>query len=373
MLHKTRWFKCRTLCKIENDSKLEKTLLDKQHFARFAFKTHLGRISFITTCRLSLTLGSGHTKTWLYLPIVTLFFAEKQRLTFHVVVQHAYRNYDFETIWKCRFNVKFTVILTSKRRTNIILTLCDYVLNTVNVDKFVIISGDVSDRGNTIRNVWYNNLHQFTETDDVVILMKFSSLIVSMLLFTKQLQCCSQRWKFRRHYSDVIMSAMASQLTGISFVCFPVCSGADQRKHQSSASLPFVRGIHWWPADSPHKGPVTRKMFPFDDVIIKMEDHFCHCIALCLFGFVLDDLYIFISLNAFALLRYFNTNHTLSCIMNSRSGDNEDNFQTFQGFILVIQSHRHCPDLNCNGNRLWYPGHRHKQVPHRIRMELIQN
>ena len=45
-------------------------------------------------------------------------------------------------------------------------------------------------------------------------------------------------------------------------------SGADQRKHQSSASLTFVRGIHRWSVNSPHKGPVTRKMFPFDDVII---------------------------------------------------------------------------------------------------------
>ena len=43
------------------------------------------------------------------------------------------------------------------------------------------------------------------------------------------------------------------------------------RKHQSSASLVFVRGIHRWPVNSPHKGPVTRKMFPFDDVIIKLE------------------------------------------------------------------------------------------------------
>ena len=44
--------------------------------------------------------------------------------------------------------------------------------------------------------------------------------------------------------------------------------GGDQRKHQSSASLAFVRGIHRWPVNSPHKGPVTRKMFPFDDVIM---------------------------------------------------------------------------------------------------------
>ena len=45
-------------------------------------------------------------------------------------------------------------------------------------------------------------------------------------------------------------------------------SGADQRKHQSSASLAFVQGIHRGPVNSPHKGPVTRKMLPFDDVII---------------------------------------------------------------------------------------------------------
>ena len=43
---------------------------------------------------------------------------------------------------------------------------------------------------------------------------------------------------------------------------------AHQRKHQSSASLAFVRGIHRRPVNSPHKWPVTRKMFPFDDVIM---------------------------------------------------------------------------------------------------------
>ena len=47
-----------------------------------------------------------------------------------------------------------------------------------------------------------------------------------------------------------------------------VYSDIDQRKHQSSSPLAFVQGIHWWPVNSPHKGPVTRKMFPFDDVII---------------------------------------------------------------------------------------------------------
>ena len=71
------------------------------------------------------------------------------------------------------------------------------------------------------------------------------------------------------HYNDVIMSAMASQITGVSIVYSIVCSGADQRKHQSSASLAFVRGIQRWPVNSPHKGPVTRKMFSFYDVVMQ--------------------------------------------------------------------------------------------------------
>ena len=69
-----------------------------------------------------------------------------------------------------------------------------------------------------------------------------------------------------QHYDDVIMSAMVSQITEVSMVCPTVCSGADQWKHKSSASVAFVRGIHQWPVNCPHKGPVTRKMFPFDDV-----------------------------------------------------------------------------------------------------------
>ena len=51
-------------------------------------------------------------------------------------------------------------------------------------------------------------------------------------------------------------------------------SGTDQRKHQSSASLAFVWGIHLWPLNSPHKGSVTRKMLTFDDVIMKYEFRF---------------------------------------------------------------------------------------------------
>ena len=70
------------------------------------------------------------------------------------------------------------------------------------------------------------------------------------------------------HYSDVIMGSVSSKITNLTIVYWTVYSGADQRKHQSSASLAFVRGIHRWPVNSPHKGPVARKMFPFDDVIM---------------------------------------------------------------------------------------------------------
>ena len=68
---------------------------------------------------------------------------------------------------------------------------------------------------------------------------------------------------------DVIMSAMASQITSLTIVYSIVYSCGYQRKHQSSASLAFVGGIHRWPVNSPHKGPVTRKMFPLDDVIMQ--------------------------------------------------------------------------------------------------------
>ena len=69
-------------------------------------------------------------------------------------------------------------------------------------------------------------------------------------------------------WHNVIMGAMASQITSLTIVYSTVYSGVDQRKHQSSVSLAFVRGIHRWPVNSPHKGPVTWKMFLFHDVIM---------------------------------------------------------------------------------------------------------
>ena len=77
---------------------------------------------------------------------------------------------------------------------------------------------------------------------------------------------------WQSHYSDVKMGTIASQITSLTIVYSADYSDADQRKHQSSSSLAFVWGIHRGPVNSPHKWPVTRKMFPFDDVIVRTLD-----------------------------------------------------------------------------------------------------
>ena len=86
------------------------------------------------------------------------------------------------------------------------------------------------------------------------------------------------------HYCDVMMGAMASQITSLTIVYSTVHSGADQRNYQSPASLAFV--------NSPHKWPVTRKMSPFDNAIMWLFEslmlsdghswyHLSHSITLC--------------------------------------------------------------------------------------------
>ena len=75
-----------------------------------------------------------------------------------------------------------------------------------------------------------------------------------------------------QHYNDVIPGAIASHITSLTIVYSTVYSGTDRRKHQSSASLAFVRGIHRSPMNSPHKWPTTRKIFPFDDVMMRNTD-----------------------------------------------------------------------------------------------------
>ena len=83
------------------------------------------------------------------------------------------------------------------------------------------------------------------------------------------------------HCSDVIMGTMASQITNLTIVYSTVYSDAGPRKHQSSASLAFVRGIHRRSGNSPHKWPVTRKMCPFDYVIMQNIIHFLPFVCLC--------------------------------------------------------------------------------------------
>ena len=85
-------------------------------------------------------------------------------------------------------------------------------------------------------------------------------------MFTKELQCT------RFHYSDVTMDTMASHITSLTIIYLTVIDAEIKKKHQSPASLAFVWGIHRWPVNSPHKWPVTRKMFPFDDVIMQMDN-----------------------------------------------------------------------------------------------------
>ena len=68
------------------------------------------------------------------------------------------------------------------------------------------------------------------------------------------------------------MRAMVSQITSLKIVYTTVYSGAGQRKRQSSASLAYVQRTHRWQVVSPHKWPVMRKMFPFDNIIMMMAD-----------------------------------------------------------------------------------------------------
>ena len=102
---------------------------------------------------------------------------------------------------------------------------------------------------------------------------------------------------------------VASQISNLTVVYSTVYSDADHRKHQSSASLAFVRGIHRGPVNSPHKWPVTPRMFPFDDVIVRragllwsQQDFewrwsvpLFKCLTVLEFSFILFDLCLLIT------------------------------------------------------------------------------
>ena len=90
--------------------------------------------------------------------------------------------------------------------------------------------------------------------------------------------------RFVMHYDDVIMSAMASQITSLANVYSSVYSCADQRKHQSSASLVFVRGIRRWLANSSHQGSVMRKCFHLMTCTFNLEPIASHSVFFIISG-----------------------------------------------------------------------------------------
>ena len=97
----------------------------------------------------------------------------------------------------------------------------------------------------------------------------YYALALYIIVYGYQCMWCNFSYA---HYNDVIMGAIASQIISLTIEYSTVYSDADQRKHQSSVSLAFVWGIHQGPVNSPHKWHVTRKMFPFDDVIMYWDN-----------------------------------------------------------------------------------------------------
>ena len=139
------------------------------------------------------------------------------------------------------------------------LTVNDFVIDTVTGDSAAVNllqSGSFNCRRNTIS--WYDPCHSLHE---IPLLMK---------TWVTSHEICTGFWWALLHYNDVIMSAMAFQNTSLTVVYSTVYPGANQIKHQSFASLAFVRGIHRWPVNSPHEEPVTRKMSPFFDVTMEV-------------------------------------------------------------------------------------------------------
>ena len=109
----------------------------------------------------------------------------------------------------------------------------------------------------------------------IVLWLYYKFSVYSHLLSTHDLKGCFNvvsytcpNANYVIHYNDAIMGAIASQITSLTIIYSIVYSDTNQRKHRSSASLTFVRGNHRGSVNSPHKWPVTRKMFPFPDVIM---------------------------------------------------------------------------------------------------------
>ena len=158
------------------------------------------------------------------------------------------------------------------------LSTCQVCAISIGSMTISIIYSNMNTIGHVMKNIWTNggallfsnriHMAQFPShgiNHMIISLRNSNSIDIS---FRYDSSHGGQEIVINLHYSDVIMSVMASQIACILIVCSAVCSGEDQRKHQSSTSVTFVRGIHMWPVNSPHKGPVTRKILPSDDVIM---------------------------------------------------------------------------------------------------------
>ena len=146
-----------------------------------------------------------------------------------------------------------------------------------------------------------DGLTEFLCWDTLTALRHHSMMVVNILAL-------------RSHGSDVIMGAMASQITSLTIVY-----STDQRKHQSSAPLAFVWGIHRSPVNSPHKWPVTRKMFPFDDVIMRQaicnQQHGDSTVTLYHLNYIMDHIF-FVTANKQTVRNYWGSQLPVDFLFN---------------------------------------------------------
>ena len=151
-----------------------------------------------------------------------------------------------ETVWGTHWIHRSPVNSPLTQRVNKTGLWC---FSFVNPNKLVhkqLIAGDMRHHDAHMTSLcWRIWRHKFVKNYHKLFWAKFANfeLMIWMLYhhdpITVDTQLCAH------HYSDVIMDTIASQITSLTIVYSTVYSDADQRKHQSSAALAFVRGIHW--------------------------------------------------------------------------------------------------------------------------------
>ena len=112
-----------------------------------------------------------------------------------------------------------------------------------------------------IPRYWFHIIHDFCKYhihshNHIFCSVFLKTPITYEIYLLKNRNRCHISWALvtYTHYNDAKISVVASQITSLTIIYTTVYSGTDQRKHQSSASLAFARGIHRWPVNSPHKG-----------------------------------------------------------------------------------------------------------------------